>query len=190
MSDTTIGDRTAVGRRTIRFAPFVLFLALWGFHMFFAGGALVPYRDTGEMVTNAATLGVAHPPGYPLYTLMGKSAAAVFPGNPSYRVNLLSALASALAGTVLFFLLAPEGAAAAALGAGLWATSTVFWELSSVSEMYTVGVLIAVLLFILLRHEKIPWALAAFLWGAGLGVRTDFLLLAPALFWMMARRRD
>lgn len=151
----------------------------------------MPYRDTGEMVTNAQTLGIAHPPGYPLYILAGKIATTVFPGNPSYRVNLLSALASALAGTVLYFLLAVSGGAAAGVcGVLLWATSTIFWEVSSLSEMYSLGIIFVILMFLLLRWTAVPWALVAFLWGAGLGVRSDYLLLAPALLLLMIRRRD
>ncbi len=174
-----------------RLLPAIVFLALWCFHLHSAGGALVPYRDTGEMVTNAQTLGIAHPPGYPLYILLGKISTYAFPGNPSYRVNLLSALASALAGTVLYFLLAVSGGTMAGIcGALFWATSPIFWEASSLSEMYTVGIVFVILIFVLMRRASVPWALVAFLWGASLGVRTDYLLLAPAFLLLMARRKE
>ncbi|MBU1262241.1 DUF2723 domain-containing protein, partial [bacterium] len=32
----------------------------------------VGFHDSGELITVAYTLGIAHPPGYPLYTLFGK----------------------------------------------------------------------------------------------------------------------
>jgi hypothetical protein len=50
-----------------------LFLGFLAFRLFCAGGTLVPYRDAGEMVADAHTLGVAHPPGYPFYALAGKA---------------------------------------------------------------------------------------------------------------------
>ena len=34
----------------------------------------VPLEDGGEMIRAAFTLGVTHPPGYPLYTLLGRLA--------------------------------------------------------------------------------------------------------------------
>ncbi|HRY29305.1 MAG TPA: DUF2723 domain-containing protein [Elusimicrobiota bacterium] len=185
------------GARTRRVLPFVLFLAFWGFHLHFAGGTVVPYRDSGEMVTDAHTLGVAHPPGYPLYVLLGKVFVQSGWGNPAYRVNLLSSLSSAAAETGLFLLMwGVTGSAAVAGAAALWATSAIFWELSSVSEMYTLGLLGMVLLFVFVRRisdEHVPrpsrwWPAAAFLFGVGCGVRTDFLLLSPALAYLCWRR--
>ncbi|PIV53793.1 MAG: hypothetical protein COS17_01985, partial [Elusimicrobia bacterium CG02_land_8_20_14_3_00_37_13] len=50
---------------------------------------IAPYRDAGEMATVIHTLSVAHPPGYPLYTLIGKIFVLLIPfGNVAYRLNL------------------------------------------------------------------------------------------------------
>ena len=38
---------------------------------------LAPYRDAGEFVVAAHTAGVAHPPSYPLYVLLGRAADAI-----------------------------------------------------------------------------------------------------------------
>ncbi|MEW6679624.1 MAG: DUF2723 domain-containing protein [bacterium] len=32
----------------------------------------VEFHDSGELISVAYTLGIAHPPGYPLYTLLGE----------------------------------------------------------------------------------------------------------------------
>lgn len=59
--------------------------------------------DSGELVTVAATLGVAHPPGYPTYTMLGHlfSLLPVFghgtDGNIAMRLGLFSATCSAIA---------------------------------------------------------------------------------------------
>ena len=52
----------------------------------------VPFGDGGELIAAADSLGVAHPPGYPLYTTLGWGALHVLPGEPALRMNLLSAL--------------------------------------------------------------------------------------------------
>ena len=52
--------------------------------------------DSGEFQLAAALLGVAHPPGYPLYTLMGNVFIRLLPlGTPAYRLNLMSAVIAA-----------------------------------------------------------------------------------------------
>jgi tetratricopeptide (TPR) repeat protein len=167
----------------------LVFLALWGFHLYSAGGALVPYRDTGEMTAAIHTLGVAHPPGYPAYVLAGKAFSWVPAGHVTYRINVLSALAAALAGTILFLLLAKTSVAAGLGAAGLWATSPIFWELSSVSEMYTLGALALAILFHLAGRDRPGWALLFFVWGLSLGTRTDLLLLAPAFLFLAWQSR-
>jgi hypothetical protein len=51
--------------------------------------------DNGEYQMVAATLGVAHPPGFPLYTLLGHLFTKLpFGATPAFRVNLLSAFTS------------------------------------------------------------------------------------------------
>jgi hypothetical protein len=57
----------------------------------------VNFLDSGELITVGATAGVAHPPGYPLYTLLVILAAAIPLGDVAVRVNLVSALGGALA---------------------------------------------------------------------------------------------
>jgi tetratricopeptide (TPR) repeat protein len=181
----------------IYFCSFILYL-----YTLFSGVA--PYRDTGEMVSVAHTLGIAHPPGYPFYTLLSRLFLAVLPfGNEGYRLNVLSALAGAA--TVWFIyktfvrLLLPS--LLASFLALLLATSYLQWYLSLVSEMYTLNTLFAACLLYLLIHfstmsddeartgHGIPF-IAAFLFGIGLGNRMDLLLLSPAflvIFWHRRR---
>ncbi len=65
----------------------------------------VNFIDSGELITSAYTLGIAHPPGYPLYVLMGYVASHLLGGEVAWRVNLLSAFWGAAAVGVLFLLL-------------------------------------------------------------------------------------
>src|SRR5206468_2379248 len=73
-----------------------------------AGPALVVYLltvcrtisgwDAGDLATSSYTLGIAHPPGYPLYTLLGRIFALLVPiGDVGFRYGLFSALAGTAA---------------------------------------------------------------------------------------------
>src|SRR5689334_20638264 len=53
--------------------------------------------DSGEFQFTGAILGVPHPTGYPLYTLLNKLFSFLPVGDVAYRVNLGSAVYAALA---------------------------------------------------------------------------------------------
>ena len=53
--------------------------------------------DSGELLLAAYTMGVAHPPGFPLYVILAHLAAMVPLGSVATRVHLVSALFAALA---------------------------------------------------------------------------------------------
>ncbi|HUO57192.1 MAG TPA: DUF2723 domain-containing protein, partial [bacterium] len=61
--------------------------------------------DSPEIITSAATLGLAHPPGYPLYTLLGRLASLLPLGPVCLRVNLLAGLMGAATCCLLYFTL-------------------------------------------------------------------------------------
>jgi hypothetical protein len=65
--------------------------------------------DSGEFQLVAYVLGIAHPPGYPLYTLLGHLATRLPIGDPAYRVNLLSALFGALTLTTIMHTVCDAG---------------------------------------------------------------------------------
>src|SRR5687768_11785405 len=57
--------------------------------------------DTGEFISSTFKLQVPHPPGAPLFVLLGRLFIVVFGGdNPAIGVNIMSALASGF--TILF----------------------------------------------------------------------------------------
>jgi len=150
------------------------------------------YRDTGEMVSVAKTLGIAHPPGYPLYTIISKVALILIPwGNAAYRLNLVSALAGAATAGLLYRLLRFTLSKPAALALSLlFATSYLQWYLSLVSEMYTLNTMFAAAILLILFYAHRPaavippvqlYAMAAFLFGIGLGNRMDLLMIAAGI---------
>src|SRR5262249_1583575 len=56
----------------------------------------VPPGDSGELISAASVLGVAHPPGYPLYMLIGHLVTLLPGGSAALRMNLLSGVFDAV----------------------------------------------------------------------------------------------
>jgi len=159
----------------------------------------VYFGDSGELSAAAAVLGIAHPPGYPLYTLLGRVLVALLPGEPALAVNLLSALAAALAAGTAAVLARLLGARpVAAIAAGLLVIgSRTLWSQAVVAEVYTLHAFLATaVLTALARDEHLPprdpraLLVAAYLLALGLAHHLTIVHLAlPALVLLAARRR-
>ena len=66
----------------------------------------VSFWDCGEFIATSYTLGVPHPPGSPLYLLIGRVFSILPIGNDvGYRVNLMSPLVSSFAVMFLFLII-------------------------------------------------------------------------------------
>ena len=94
--------------------------------------------DSGEFQLVAATAGVAHPPGYPLYTMLGWLFAHLPLGpNPAWRVNFLSAVTAAATVALVFHIArrltgSAWGGLAAALALG---SATTFWATATTASI-------------------------------------------------------
>ena len=75
---------------------FFLFVLLGGIYMWATAPGILWY-DSGELALAAATLGNGHPPGQPLYALLGRLAMFVPLGSLAWRLGVLSALGAAAA---------------------------------------------------------------------------------------------
>ncbi|MEY2482582.1 MAG: hypothetical protein QOK24_1110 [Verrucomicrobiota bacterium] len=62
--------------------------------------------DSGELIVAARNLGIAHPPGFPLYLVLAHLASLVPLGNIATRINFASALFAALASATLTLVMA------------------------------------------------------------------------------------
>ena len=63
------------------------------------------FIDSGELALAAKNLGIAHPTGYPLYTLLGRLASVFLWGKLIHRVNLLSLMLTSFASGFLYLLI-------------------------------------------------------------------------------------
>jgi len=166
--------------------PF-LFLLTFALYTITSYPALAPYRDSGEMATVIHTLGVAHPPSYPLYIITSKFLTRLIPlGNPAKKVSVVSSIF--MAGSVVFIysilliLLKDKTKTSARLIAAALALAFGFsylnWYLAIVQEMYTMGIFMIMLaIYLTVTQQTIP---AFLVLGLATGVRTDSLLVLPA----------
>lgn len=155
--------------------------------------------DSSELTTAAAVAGVAHPTGYPLYTMLGWLMVHLIPiGSPAYRVNLLSALAAAATVWVLTRLAArllrsPSAGWCAGIVFGL---SRTFWSQAVVAEVYTLHVLLALLTLesaFRASEGRRDWKGTALRWGLAFTHHLSSVLLTPALLLLGgfgSRRRE
>ena len=104
--------------------------------------------DVAEFQTVPDILGICHPTGYPLYTLLGKLWLLLIPfGSVAWRMSLLSAVCTALAAGVLAAtcrVFAPRTVAAAA---GLtFAFAYYQWHVASHADPHSLNALFAALI--------------------------------------------
>lgn len=152
--------------------------------------------DSGEITVAVATDGIIHPPGYPLFSLLGRGALFLVPmGEPAFRLGCLVALAAALAVVVLFALAREIGASriAALLAAASFGTAYSFWSQSTRVEVYSMHVLLASLALLAgLRYRRTgapSWLFACALSVTlGLAHHLTIVLLGPGLLVLCGPR--
>jgi hypothetical protein len=122
----------------------------------------IPLVDSGELALAAYSGGVAHPPGFPLYLILGWVFSRLpFFSSPVFALNLMSALFGALSVGMCFLVAersiavlelsrgagptdSSERLSARLLSAGaaalVWATARNPWSWSGVTEVYSLNV--------------------------------------------------
>jgi hypothetical protein len=165
--------------------------------------------DAGEFQFVPYLLGVAHPTGYPLYTLLGWLwSHLVAVGDVAYRMNLFSAFWAALAVALLYptarimlqqvFPLLPESLRRliAIVAATVLAVTPTLWSQAVIAEVYGLHLFLTVLIFYFLlawgiRGRSRLLLFAALAFGLSLAHHSTTLLLAPAILsylWLAERR--
>ncbi|NXN50431.1 TM260 protein, partial [Rynchops niger] len=160
----------------------------------------LPGGDAGELITAAYELGVAHPPGYPLFTLLAKLATRLLPvGSPAFRVNLLCSFLGAAAASCLFYTVfrLSGSYAGGILAAGVFSFSRLTWQWSIAAEVFSLNNLfVGLLMALTVRFEEASTAkerskiskLGAFCCGLSLcNQHTIVLYIACIVPWVLSR---
>ena len=203
-----IGDKAQGWLATVVGIAFFLLYALTA-----APSIVELYDDSLEFQLVGPTFGIAHPTGYPLYTLLGGLWSHVFlpVGNWAWRMNLFSALAAAITVALLFVLTQQlvkqsgfaEGQGAQRFFPGLFAAtafglSPLWWSQATLAEVYALHnllVISALHLALLLTVGLTPQttirraSLLVLTIGLGLTHHRTIVLLGPGLLLMLWGQR-
>jgi len=128
----------------------VVFVALFGVYAYSAPRT-VTLEDDGLFIMSSYFLGIDHPPGYPLLTLLGKLFTLLPVGSIALRVHLLSAFFGALTCVALWLVVRAlfADAVSAYTGAVLYGLSATFWSQAIIAETYTLNTFFFFCLFYL-----------------------------------------
>ncbi len=173
---------------------FIGFLSFLVFIFFQAQG--IPAGDSGDLVTAAATFGVPHPPGYPLFTLFGWLLTKIPLLTVAWRVGLLSSLPHALVIVLTYRLvhLLTRSISSALFASLVLAGNYLFFLYSVTPEVFALLDLFVIsLTYVIIRWEqtKKPIYLyaASILFGLSLTHHHMIIFLVPAFVFLVWRGR-
>ncbi len=154
--------------------------------------------DSAELITGAYSLGIIHAPGYPLYLLIAHLATRLPWGEIPLNVNMLSAIFSSLAVTVIFYSSwrLTRSIWSSMLAALLLAFSRLFWSQAVIAEVYALNAfLIACIVLVAIIWHDQPRRRnligLAFIVGLSLTHHPSAMLLLPGLAALvMLRSRE
>jgi hypothetical protein len=150
--------------------------------------------DGGDLITAAATGGVAHPTGYPVYLLLARLFQLLPIGSLAFRTNLMSALATVIAALLVYDLvfrsLSPANGNQNWV-AGLAATyafgfSPLVWSQAVITEVYSLQALFVILILYLSSDVSLLYfsqkqldRLKGLTFGLAMGNHMTTILLLP-----------
>ncbi|MFZ1793095.1 MAG: DUF2723 domain-containing protein [Anaerolineae bacterium] len=138
------------------FLPPGIFIAAVVFYTFTLNTGVQP-ADSGELQLAALTLGVPHPPGYPLFTMLGWLFSHLPMGSPLAGISFLSVMASAGALALVFLAVRAVSFPSQREGLGvgmivgllavlMLATSTTFWAQATTTNIRSLSVFFTALM--------------------------------------------
>lgn len=150
-----------------------------------------PYLDSIQYQINTLVMGVSLPPGHPLYTGLGALFVHLLPfKNPAFRLNLMSAVASAI--TVVLIQRVTyrltRSVALATLGGLTLAFAVRFWYQATYTELYPLyNTFVAAHWLLLLRfmEHRRPrdYVLSAAVYALSFGINAPAIVLLPMWLW-------
>lgn len=164
----------------------------------------VGFIDSGELAAVGSTLGIAHPTGYPLFTLIARIWTMLpVAGEEIVRLNLMSAIFTSGAMVFFFFLVlellepkvrnrTPMHCLSSATATLFLALSQTVWRQGITMEVYSLHLflIIAALLFFLIAlrtDDHRWWILFSFVLGLSFTNHMTTILLVPAVLFLFFR---
>ena len=166
---------------------YLVFIGIAVLYMFTLATTITATGDSSEMVVSPYVLGVAHPPGYPLFTMLGHLFTYVPLFNIAYRINIFSMLFSLLSLVLCFEILKKltKNDLVSIVTVAFLSVTKLIWEYSIVAEVFALNNFFVFLLFFLLikweesSKDKILY-LFCYILGLSLTHHQTVLFLTPA----------
>lgn len=162
--------------------PFFWGLFLWAVFLLFQAQGIYG-GDSGDLVTAAALGGVPHPPGYPLFTILGNLLSRLPLSTVAWRVGLLSSFPHAAASALVFVLVwrLTKHIIPALFSSFLLAGNYLFFLYSVTPEVFALFDFFLVALIYLVYTKQFGWA--SFILGLALSHHHVILFFIPSLFY-------
>ena len=179
-----------------RYIPIIIFI-FWVIYYTYFQTSSIYGGDAGDLVTAAYLRGVAHPPGYPLYTFIGHLLTKLPFNTVAWRVGLLSSIPSAATLTMLYLLLrmVSKKIILPLIAVSTLGFTYLFWLYAIVPEVFALHTLfVTVLTYVLFLWSKsrmnVYLYLFSFIFGLSLTHHHIILLLVPAFsYWIYSHRK-
>lgn len=177
-----------------------LSLFAFSFIVYISGVSASVYGgDSGDIILASWFGGVAHPPGYPLNTMIGWIFTHLpFEATIAFKANLTAAFLQALGIALLYLLLKKltSNVYASLLGAAALAVNPLYWLYSHVYEVFQLNiVLLAVAVYYLIcwtenykKNKSKSWRdfyIFSFFWGLAVFHHHTSALLGPAFLYVV-----
>ncbi|MGB5106003.1 MAG: DUF2723 domain-containing protein [Candidatus Zixiibacteriota bacterium] len=149
--------------------------------------------DSAEFALALKTLGIAHPPGYPLFTLLGSLFVQAFSFlRPIFAGAIFSSVVAAGAVGVICLILRKYLGEIAAFGLALvWAFTPIFWAETNGVEVYTLNVLLIGLTYLSVESEStVKWPLTVYFFGLCLCNHPSAIALAPVIVYRFVAEKE
>src|SRR3989338_3280724 len=175
-----------------------LLISFFTFSIYILGVSPSVYGgDSGDIILAAYFGGVAHPPGYPLNSIIGWFFTHLpFGVSVAYRANLMMAVVQSLVVGIVFLTLykLTKNIFASLSAAFILAFTPLFWLYAHVAEVFHLNFLLVSIscYFLILwrqsfskKRGEIKFLYLAFLfWGLAVFYHQTSVLLAPAYFFL------
>jgi len=156
----------------------------------FTSGKSVSFGDSGEFICGAYNFSQLHPPGYPLYVILGKIFTLFPAGEIAWKVNMMSVFFASLTLVFLYIITfhITENLFSSLMSVIIFMFSLTFWSYSHFAKGYTLNLfLLSVLIFCAWKYKDNNKYL--YLWGFVFGLSMTYhyqsmVILIPAFFYM------
>lgn len=189
--------------RRSHFPPILLAISLLGLYLRTMAPGLTWANggsDGGDLITAAATGGIAHPTGYPLYLLLARLFQLLPVGSLAFRTNLMSAVCTVLGAVLVYRIVSrslvttgtiPSWPAGMAAGYA-YGLAPLIWSQAVITEVYALHSLLVVLI-LYLYIQPVPVSSSSqkrldswrgLVLGLGLGNHITTIFLVPVALWV------